>query len=534
MTRPKVPYSKRDPARVSYDAKHDRYYRQEGVRHTKSESLSSQKFYLGSDEMTARKRAHKIHQLWQEAMAGGVATWSDDFLSLAKALAKGEARHTVTIGKGPGQIRRLISSERSADGKTLSMKVNSNESVRKRFENSVLPVVVRSHWQVGLPFLHNVLEECAKYVLEDKQRHGKTTDYGKNLSEQVKRLKDSHRDIELISFKFDEIGAMATYWKNRPNRKTTTNPISPSTVKAQISAIRYFVRWLHRKTKHEWKCPNDWEEATRYNADDLLSDEEVAALGNQIPVYDVAELATIYKYATDYEKLFVLLALNCGFAQSEIISLRAHELHLDGDLPLIKRVRIKNRVYGQLALWPETVQGLRGQTKGRDLKPADLVFQSNNEKPLTSQRIANKWNALIERIQKDDKGFRYLSFKYFRKTAAQMVQTVAGEIVAKVFLFHGKRVRGGELLDRYTNRDWESVYRANHAVRAMLQPMFDGSPDAFRRGKLKGGGNISLGTVERIRHLYSEKVKPSEIARIVGVSRATVYRHIASPNPDGK
>ena len=136
------------------------------------------------------------------------------------------------------------------------------------------------------------------------------------------------------------------------------------------------------------------------------------------------------------------------------------------------------------------------------------------------------WASLLTRIRKDHPKFRTLGFKYLRKTAAQFVQSVGGDLVAGVFLFHGAKVRADDLLDKYTNRDWAAVYRGNAAVRQMLQPVFDQCPEPFQSGKRKGGGNISLGKIERIQQLHRDGVHPDEIAQIVKVSRATVYRRI--------
>lgn len=512
MAKPRVPFSKKDPARVSYDAKNDRYYRQEGVCRTKNGKLSPKKFYLGSDEILARERALNIRQLWQEAVAKGESQWPPEALEIANAVAKGQ-HHLVVVAPPERKTQQGGKQEWISRKKHL-----------ERYQNPVMPLVLSG--STPGPTLHEAVKQCAQYVLLDKQKMGKPTEYGGKLSEQVARLAASLADVQLDLFGLHELDSMAKYWKRRPNRKGTLKPIAPSTVKNQLTAIRYFVRWLHRNPDYNWNRPEGWEDVTRHSMDELLTDTEIAALADGIPTYGVSELSMIYKYATDYEKLFVLLGLNCGFAQSEITSLRLNEVFLEEEQPTIKRVRIKNRVYGRIALWPETVAGVRWQIRHVTPKQDGLIFISDQGRALTKQRIANEWNALIGRIKQDHQEFRYLSFKFLRKTAGQMVQDVAGDIVASVFLFHGTRMKADGLLDEYTNRDWNSVYRANSAVRKMLESMFAVCPEPFGRNKLKGGGNISLGTIERIRQLRDENVAPADIGSIVGVSRATVYRHL--------
>ena len=82
---------------------------------------------------------------------------------------------------------------------------------------------------------------------------------------------------------------------------------------------------------------------------------------NQVETYSVAELATLYRYALPFERLYLLLGLNCGFSIAEFGTLRLSQIYLhqphghdelvgyssNPDQSWIKRVRIKTKVYGE-------------------------------------------------------------------------------------------------------------------------------------------------------------------------------------------
>jgi hypothetical protein len=256
-----------------------------------------------------------------------------------------------------------------------------------------------------------------------------------------------------------------------------------------------------------------------------MSDSEIAGLRSKVKTYTVDELTMIYRYATDRERVLVLLALNCGFAQAELGSLRRDEVHLDGQ-PNIDRIRRKTRVAARFALWAETVKALEWimpQSAG------ELAILTERGQPMQSQHIANQWRRLVGRIRADDKtkDFRFLPFKHLRKTAGQFVRDAADGEIAGVFLAHGQPVRSDELSDVYTNRPFAKVAEALAKVHDRLAPMFAAAPaDSFTAPRKRGGTKVSRGTVDRIQQLAQEGMNPTLIAKTTGLSRPTVYRHL--------
>lgn len=206
----------------------------------------------------------------------------------------------------------------------------------------------------------------------------------------------------------------------------------------------------------------------------LRTDEEIASLRSGIPIWSIDELAVMYEYATEPERLLILLGLNCGFAHAEAVTLRHDEIERKGDVVTIKRVRRKNRVYGEFLLWPETVAAIDGFTHDRNPSAhSDYVLATSEGKPFDRQRIANMWTRLHDRIETGGRHCRRLSFKYLRKTGGQLVRDRSDGELAAVFHCRVKAVARDEFADAYTNRPFVKVAEALRRVRVDLSPVFD-------------------------------------------------------------
>jgi hypothetical protein len=461
---------------------------------------------LTLDEASARERALRIRRLWVEAKAQGHQTWPKALDELAAAVAKGAWTQVFNLA-GLATIAAIPLPHRA----DLEATAQAVAPILKEEEAGTLPTETTG---TGL---YRALDRFAEHIEKTKldAETGQTTPWGKTLADQVRRTKSALPDMALQHLKEAEIAKVVAYWKARPCRKGTSKRIDSTTAITQIKALKYFLKWLPKNTG--WRrC--EYDDLLSVRKTDLAFKSEIADLANGIPMWTVAELATIYKYATPYERVFILLGMNCGFAQAEIYGLRKTEIHLDADPPHIARIRQKKKVFGKSALWAETQDALEWI-----VKPGNHLWAilSDNNHQLTHVRIANTWNRLISRIRKDIPDFRFLSFKYLRKTAMQMVQDFSDYYHANVFAFHGRAAQDGQL-SAYTNADFQAVFDAQAKVRKALQPVFDGV-EPFT-GKLQGGANISRGTIERIREMALAGIGKVEIARALEISRSTVYR----------
>lgn len=325
--------------------------------------------------------------------------------------------------------------------------------------------------------------------------------------------------------------------------------ISAIYAKSCIKQYRSFLRWLNRSEEFGWKRPADLEiDQVRIP---LTPQEKSASVrSSQVKTYTPEELKTCWEYASPFQRLLMLLGLNCGFGRAEIASLEMDELLLNQKHPQesevgctstaedgwVLRARQKTGVYGEHKLWPETIKALEWWLKQRAaIKiPAGITtvlvtekgrrYDAHTKSNHPNYQLPNSWLALTDRIQKDIPGFRKLSFKILRKTAGNLIRKAADGEVAGVFLNHGQPVKSDELLDLYTNRDFAKVFDAIDVVGQKLRPLWTGVSEPFPEVRKKGGTNISMNKIRRIQEMKRQGFKTGVIMEKLKVSRPTVCR----------
>ncbi len=317
--------------------------------------------------------------------------------------------------------------------------------------------------------------------------------------------------MPLANFGLAESEDLLATWQRRPISKRKGTPRSVETVRDVIKRIRQFLPWLHRSS-FNWRLPDDYTPARislKYTAAELSA----RAQPHGRRTYKVDELCTLWEYASPWERLLIIVGLNCGFGAAEIATLQQDEITIDsphgpyaihGDF--IERIRFKTGVYGEWMLWPETVRaiGWMKRRRGATLETALLV--TTNGRPLNQQtvggsrnmRIPNTWHTLRKRVRKDFPDFRKLSFNKLRKTAASFVRRKYGGEVAGMFLAHG-RVVTDDLLERYADRNFRPVFKACRHWRKVLEKMFARAADPFPTSDTKHNPSVTPGTIERIK-----------------------------------
>ena len=368
--------------------------------------------------------------------------------------------------------------------------------------------------------------------------------HGKRCQDDVDRLKARHADMPLSQLGLDEIEAMLHYWKARPITAKGT-PAAPETVRRHIKRIREFLKWLHRSPAFAWRTPTDYVvEPIRL---ERLAGEKTARLRTaQVKTYSREELVTLYRYATPLERFYLLLGINCGFGNSEIVNLQTAEVHLDlphghytkNGKPIvgswIKQCRNKTGVYGEWKLWPETVEAIKWFLARRKGNAGELVVTEAG-RPINGstkggnriQTIPNLWTKLTRRIQKDHSDFPSLSFNKLRKTAQNIIRKLSNGELAGIFGCRGKPVATDDLLDVYTDRPFFKVFKAQRKARKYLSPMFAAEP--ILAGDERHNPSLSLGTISKIKTMRAEGKKYREIAEATGVCLDTVRRYLAEP-----
>ncbi len=362
---------------------------------------------------------------------------------------------------------------------------------------------------------------------------------GQKEPEDALAIKNATPDIMLEQFNYDAVQRVGDYWRSRPAARrhgANGKKIAVRTVINRLKATRRFIKWLHRTDAWKWKKPDEFEEALKASEKKLRTEDETLAGQAGPETWTVEELTTLYKYATDFERVVLLFGINLGFAQSEVVSFRMADIDLQNQPPRIKRVRRKTGKYFEAALWPQTIQAIDWLTPHRAKGAADSpwVLLTEAGKRPGEQHITNAWNRLMVRVTKDHPALRRLPYKFLRKTAYQLVKEASGsEEIAGTFEARG-RLSTDEHASVYGRRLFDRVLQANMDVHKTLAPVFAAAPDAFAGPRKKGGSNISRKTIERIQALWREGVRPTEIMRVTGMSRQTVYRHRVAAEGAGK
>ena len=198
-------------------------------------------------------------------------------------------------------------------------------------------------------------------------------------------------------------------------------------------------------------------------------------------------------------------------------------------------------------LWPEAAQAIEWAIERRRKQPgfADdallcltdrgLPFAGQTEGGNNSSRIGKHWSgSLLRRVLRDYPNFRRLPPKSLRKTSGNMIREIAGGEIMAVFHCRGQAVKGDHLADVYSNRPFGKVFRAIEQLRENLQPMFESvQGDPFPRVVKKGGPNIILATIERIRGALPQReagLRDCARGRRVGIDRLPTHQRVGQVN----
>ena len=542
------------------------------------------KFYLGRDESTAKLASLRLERLWDQVTVRWQrdsriiqetdrAVWDTVTLTIAEAvrLGKSEVRaplqnpesamipESPLIGHWLDTLQKDITVIKIGLQNPIAQE-HSEEQFRREGTRLV---------ELGRQLLRkNATEDTlfaaldafgqwaiSKYVDLDK----KPTQFGASQLRQVAFLKQHLPDFPLSDLDSSRIESLIETIRMRPVGKRG-KPISLAWTQMCLKLFRSFLRWLNRSPEFSWKRPVDLELSPVRVP--LTSGEKTGIMRSaQVQTYTTEELKLLWKHATPFQRLLMLLALNCGFGRGEIASLEFVDVHLRCSHPharevghkgtdsesWIFRMRQKTAVYGEFKLWPETVTAIDWWLRERQtISPAadvtTLLVNRNGRRydALTKSRhpnyqIANRWHSLTQRIKVEHPTFRALSFNKLRKTAGNFIRAESHGEVAAVFLSHGKPVKSDELLDLYTNRPFAKVFDAIERVGERLRPLWSAVLQPFPERRRETISTLSPSTIRRVRLLKDQGFKTPHIAQTLDLSVDAVrfaLRQAASPESD--
>jgi hypothetical protein len=541
----------------------------------------SKRFYFGHDKAAATSRSVRVTEVWKciERRFNGrlfPLHWEDATWEIAKAVARGEhvakikeetcckswlmewpsysrEPNPVITAQYVRQLQRdfpfmrieLDDPSQLAAGDAIAEKLEkrAEEKARQTLER-LRPSEAASTVNVTGQTVHEALNAWAdawskKHV--EPGSGGKTSPHGRKAHILLNALKRQHTDMPLEKLGLDECEAMLDVWPNRP-RLADGTIAAPDTCRDAKKMIVNFLEWLHRSPVYRWRKPEDLDLRKPRPVKSMQGDRKAGRLAT----WSVAELAILYEYATPWERVVMLLGLNCGFAAAECASLWLSEILLDQPHPhpnvkqhgsWIIRDRGKTGVHGEWKLWPATVQAIRWQLAERGESPHPNLLLTGNGTPLNAttegnnrkQTLAGAWTRLLTRVAKDKEyvgPVQPLSVKFLRKTGGNMIREIAGGEVMATYHARGKVVANDPHSDAYSDRPFQKVFDALVQVEEKLAPMFAAEANPFpSNGEKRPQPAIGRGMVKRICELRSQGHKLTWIAEQLGINKGTAARY---------
>lgn len=296
--------------------------------------------------------------------------------------------------------------------------------------------------------------------------------------------------------------------KAKPNQGKAAKPLSIKSASNYIAVLKAFLDTMGKTESAPgsemplWRKPLRFEDIFRDNAPKMTADEKQRLIVNgeaEADAFSVDEIRSLYSAAPDRQRLWMLLALNCGFVSMELSTLSLNQIHgLDTDAPKIKRFRGKTNIYAEWPLWSETTALLRKfLEKDNRINPNDSAVVTALRKPLIQQRnmgrrdaVRKAWVDVVSALPEA----RRLSFKYLRKSGARLIRHMAdnigGDAVAEMYLSHADSQHG--ILKAYSGRSWDKLAAALIEMRRQLFVGWKPPIRKIRMGGKRKGGYIML------------------------------------------
>lgn len=214
-------------------------------------------------------------------------------------------------------------------------------------------------------------------------------------------------------------------WKDQVFRRVN-NGLTKRTAVNYMRSVKGMLEWAHREQSISYRHPEDFTDLFAYRVKAPI----------KIAEYDAEQLKTLLSKATERSRLYVYLALNCGYTQVDIANLRQSEIITYNGKAAICRRRDKtshqNDFEALHTLWPETLELLKRQKAGPN--PMNLALVNEMGKPLyerTEHRIYDAISDAHAHLCKRSKV--HLPFKQFRKIGSTAIQRLGGDEARRLY-----------------------------------------------------------------------------------------------------
>jgi hypothetical protein len=313
------------------------FVRNLGWKRTQSGGYVQHKFYLGRDEAKARLASLRLEQLWQELSKrhererefelhpGDRPAWDEVTLSIAEAVRNGDAVARIPL---PLPFSAMVP-ESSLTGEWLDRLQNDltvikiellddtaqqhSEAFLERHGQRLLEMGKRMlHKHGGGETLHAALDRYAKWIASRYVNHDKKpTAWSGTQARLIAFLRHHLPDCPLFELTAERVEELIEVIRLRPNNADGM-PVSVSWTQNCLKQFRRFLRWLNRSPEFTWKRPADLE-LSRVHIPLTPAEKSRRVSSAQVQTYTLPELAKLWAHAVPFERLLMLLGLNCGF-----------------------------------------------------------------------------------------------------------------------------------------------------------------------------------------------------------------------------
>lgn len=408
--------------------------KQSGEVKTFKKYVGGRYFFFGPDKPKAEKLALALLAKWAEKKATEAdPAWTDAEISAAQSMR--EQAYGRSDFDGLDDAALNVGAEKPQ---------NAPESFQK------LQVVTDYAMSVG-----DAIDAYEAHI----DASAKSKRWKLQLKHRVSKLRDSIGELSLSELGHTAIANECERWIAHAKE----GEFAISTAENQIKALRQFTTWADEADEIEYEAPKRYERIFRK----AITRQDVRTLKRKKEApktFSKAELQKLWKATDDdSERLYFLLALNCGFTQIDLSELKAE--HVNWKAKKIEYRRSKTGVYAEFLLWDETLELLKPY-KGQE----GVLFRTRRGKTLVS--FSDKGNAVDSVRQLWDKLRKRAgvkgSFKLLRKTASQAIRDIKGSDYAEAFLAHTEKGVGASY-NRFQH--WQGLAQAVKTYRQQLKPV---------------------------------------------------------------
>jgi len=276
-----------------------------------------------------------------------------------------------------------------------------------------------------------------------RQYRDKLEDFGKYAA-----FRERKEIGELDAGLLDEYKAVQNHLMGRDDK----HAISPYTAKKRLDGVVRFLNWLYER---------EWIDRLPRNVNRSYAR---VAFPKPVPrFFTVEEIRAVFNAATPRTRLYVALALNCGYTQIDIATLEHGMIDWPGRA--IRRKRHKTDIPQEHRLWPVTVDLLKAEMTDAE---TGLVLLDEKGQPLYRERFKGEdeitindvirlaFERTIRKVKLADAG---KSFKLLRKTSANEIERQYSEYphLSSQFLAHAETATKRYYVASHYDRLFEAI-----------------------------------------------------------------------------